>query len=241
MANIGTYILPANQTAVNFKNLYDAYKEYKAEVDSYKDTEVNPWLSDNASAGGTPRNAIWPYAAWENDAIWNNANSNGSLLPGNPMQGLNNAPNRMYAVIEAANQFIDQFLSLNDHNRIGVVVYDSVATELMPLAHYTKYNEQPYLSAEKHHWQSWGNGQWGSTVTATAVARNATGGLDQTLNNADGHYAASVTSWANTDTMAAINAGLDILAKAKNDYEDFGERLPVMVLMTDVAFVYEIT
>ena len=235
MANIGTYILPANQTAVNFKNLYDAYKEYKAEVDSYKDTEVNPWLSDNASAGGTPRNAIWPYAAWENDAIWNNANSNGSLLPGNPMQGLNNAPNRMYAVIEAANQFIDQFLSLNDHNRIGVVVYDSVATELMPLAHYTKYNEQPYLSAEKHHWQSWGNGQWGSTVTATAVARNATGGLDQTLNNADGHYAASVTSWANTDTMAAINAGLDILAKAKNDYEDFGERLPVMVLMTDGA------
>ncbi len=221
-----------NTQAGAYANIYGAYLTYKNSANGIFGGGSDPWRSYNTDT--TVRNAAWPNEDWDN-AVKAAAVS----VPENPLKNAGNAPNRMYYVIDAANRFIDQYLSLNKKNRISVIVYDSVATVLMPLAHYEKATvngeTQNYLSAEKHHWQCWSSGQWASTVSVTAVPISGYKGDPFGVNLKNNVYSASVTSWSNTGTVIALNAGLDILAHSDDAYGDQTERTPIMVLMTDGA------
>lgn len=226
--NLDTYMDASHRGAENYQKLYDAYLAYKADLDTLHGEGKNPWLS-NPTEGSEGRNASWPSADWKKAF----SEATGKSEPLCPMLNAPQAPNRMFYVIQSANEFISSFLSLNDQNRISVVVYDSVATVLMPLAHYEKDGEKDFLSAQKHHWQSWSEGQWACTVTATA--KPTTGWAPAENLKVGETYTASVTSWGNTNTEAAVTAGLDILAQSYDSYNDLLVRLPMLVLMTDGA------
>ncbi len=53
---------------------------------------------------------------------------------------------RIQKTLDAVNEIIDSFMDQNKQNRVGVCVYGANAALLMPLAHYKKVNDEPYLT-----------------------------------------------------------------------------------------------
>ena len=56
------------------------------------------------------------------------------------------ANSRIQKTLDAVNETIDALMKQNKENRVSVVVYGAGAAVLMPLAHYARVGEQPYLS-----------------------------------------------------------------------------------------------
>ncbi len=54
----------------------------------------------------------------------------------------------MYKTIKSVNETIDTLLSANPNSRFGIVVYGATAQVLVPLGHYTKIGENPFLKVE---------------------------------------------------------------------------------------------
>ncbi len=53
---------------------------------------------------------------------------------------------RIQKTLDAVNEIIDSFMDQNKQNRIAVCVYGANAAVLMPLAHYQKVEDEPYLT-----------------------------------------------------------------------------------------------
>lgn len=141
----------------------------------------------------------------------------------------------MTSMIPAINEFMDDFLAASEHNRIGLVAYDSTAYVLLPLDHYTKQaDSKNYVTAEDHHYQYWGDTLNKDTDQVASVLRtHVVTSKGDKLNN-------EVTSWTNTNTQAGIVAAMDQLAqvekttvKLENNREI--TRVPAMILLTDGA------
>ena len=102
VAGFSTYIDESHRGATNYQTLYDGYLAYYEDLEAVHDKGKNPWLSDPED-GETGRNASWPSADWKEAYIQATGNKK---EPESPILNAPQAPNRMFYVIQSANEFI---------------------------------------------------------------------------------------------------------------------------------------
>lgn len=87
----------------------------------------------------------------------------GSMSNGD--SNMDNGRSRIANTVDAVNASIDKLMELNEYTRVAVVGYSSTATTLLPLDHYSKRNNNSYLSLNRTE----GSDRQSTTLTYQAV------------------------------------------------------------------------
>ncbi|MBR3762447.1 MAG: Cna B-type domain-containing protein [Lachnospiraceae bacterium] len=152
------------------------------------------------------------------------------------------------SMVEATNKAIDELLNLNLHNRVGVVVYGTDASVLLPIDRYTTtktagYGEDAYnVYLEIASNQSYGPQTGRQIRTARTISW---GGYGSTTYNVTDSSNNTVNRYINTGGSTYIQGGMyqaETLFEAVEDTEiETGliqggtKRIPIVVLMSDGA------
>ena len=145
------------------------------------------------------------------------------------------------SLTSSTNNLINQIMSLNPRNRVGVVVYSGGAQTLMPLAHYNRSGNTPYLTLNQQTgWELAGtpetpynsyNQHNFNSFTARGVAVAADGSTSNFTRTSQYMRADS------TYLQGALYEGMGMLTNATDiSYEEGGQtvtHIPALVVLTD--------
>ena len=143
-------------------------------------------------------------------------------------------------MVKGANDAIKKLLSLNNYNRVGVVIYSGRATTLLPLDSYTSENANgDILRFERVQTGSGRNRTYENRIYIASDVKNGNGGAVATT------YVAQAQG---TYTQGGIHyAAEEFLKDSNNPVIEDGKiqggthRIPIMVLMTDGEPSYRTT
>ncbi len=149
-------------------------------------------------------------------------------------------------MVAGANDAIKRLLSLNNYNRVGVVVYNGTSTVLLPLDNYSVKVGNEYLTSGSNvnfltfTGTDTGRNNWdGSDIydNRINIAPNVVNGQKQAVTAQNG-YTSYVAQASGTYTQGGIYSAAQEFLKADPTIEDGKiqggtNRIPIMVLMTD--------
>lgn len=134
---------------------------------------------------------------------------------------MDNDQKRIQNLVTALNASINELMDMNPENRIGVVGYSSTATTILPLDHYTPWNNSQNIF-------SYNDNQ-------TRLSWDARNSSNQHVNDN-----ASVTG--GTNTQMGIYQGMNMLASERNTTVTVGgqemQRVPSVIVMADGAATF---
>ncbi len=146
--------------------------------------------------------------------------------------------NELTSMVEATNKAIDELLSLNLHNRVGVVVYGTDASVLLPIDRYTTTKTSGYGTNAYNVYLELANSQIRTARTSRYGGYNTTYNVTDSSND-------TVNRYVNTGGSTYIQGGMyqaETLFEAIKDTDiETGliqggtKRIPIVVLMSDGA------
>lgn len=134
---------------------------------------------------------------------------------------MDNDQKRIQNLVTALNASINELMSMNPENRIGVVGYSSTATTILPLDHYTPNgnNQNIFSYSDRNTRLSW----------------NARNSSNQQVSD-------NISVTGGTNTQMGIYQGMNMLATEDNTSATVGgeemQRVPSVIVMADGAATY---
>ncbi len=136
---------------------------------------------------------------------------------------MDNGLSRIANTVAAVNTSIETLMAMNEHTRVALVAFSSTAEILLPLAHYTKSANRPFLSLNTT--------KPGEDAELTVRAVSSSGNVNKTRDVSGG-----------TNIQTGIHTGMNILAAEASVAADVDgqsvPRVPSVVLLSDGAPTY---
>ncbi len=142
---------------------------------------------------------------------------------------------RIAETVKALNKSVDSLMNMNKNTRVGIVVFSSTATAILPLGHYEKGSRTTYGSTVTDYFSLSGTTLHMHVIPVTGYEAD---GDAITGRQMTGSY--SVTG--GTNIQKGIHAGMNMLATADSTSVDVNgqklQRYPSVVLLSDGAPTY---
>ncbi|OUN18305.1 hypothetical protein B5G37_14120, partial [Pseudoflavonifractor sp. An85] len=129
--------------------------------------------------------------------------------------------NRIQETVKALNETVETLLAGNPNTRVGVVVFSTEATTLLPLGRYKKAAERDSFFWLEQQTDKDPNGEYKQHLYVSAISDE---------NKLISGYQ-DVYGW--TNIHMAIDTGMDMLREATTKTEDGQQRYPALMLMSD--------
>ena len=141
---------------------------------------------------------------------------------------MNNRQKRIQNLVTALNASINELMDMNPENRIGVVGYSTSATTILPLDHYTPWNNYGQDNIFSYN----ESGGWDPSYTLSWNARNSS---NQRVND-------SISVTGGTNIHMGVDAGMDMLLDVEDTTVTINgiemQRVPSLILLSDGSPTY---